>query len=364
MAGEGMQIAVMPHQFNLMSRAFIKNKGINLSLSSPEVEANAVEGEGIFGKKADKFFEKKGIKKIIYKTGAALKPLAMEAIDTAAQMAEAYGVPPALVNMAKKETTGYINDPDSYQTKKGQNALLKRVGKTAMEVGSPYMEDMGIDVQQVKDAAKLARDMKKGTNSSGPPVTRASIRNDSEEAFLSTLQAYMDKRASSAPAKIQSTSPYDLMDRDGIIGNGIIQKMRKQQRQRNVAVARQMDGGSMIGELRRDLRERHGDNVAVARQMDGGSMIGELRRDLRERHDDKMSEMQGVGLYAGSAGRGLGMGIYAGGSLTSSLRDMGKRYVNQSRSMVGMGHPALESQHDDANFLSRNQMPPAWQRPR
>ena len=141
MAGEGMSIAVMPHQFDLASRAFKKNKGINMALSMPEVEANAIEGEGIFGKKADKFFEKKGIKKVIYKTGAALKPLAMEAIDAAATMATAYGVPPSVVALATNETKGYIDNPDKYQTKKGQNALLKRVGSTALEVGSPYLAE-------------------------------------------------------------------------------------------------------------------------------------------------------------------------------------------------------------------------------
>lgn len=299
MAGEGMQIAVMPHQFDQMSRAFIKNKGINLSLTAPEVEANAIEGEGIFGKKADKFMEKKGIKKFVYKTGAALKPLAMEAIDAAAAAAQAYGVPAPLIALAQKETKGYIDNPDEYQTKKGQNALLKRSGKVAMEVGSPYLAEAGIDVQQVKDAAKLARDMKKMSKSGGPPMSTASLRGDAEEAFLSTLQSYMDKRASSAPAQMQSTNPYDQMDRDGIIGNGI-------------------------------------------------------RRSTA-------SKVGGMGLYAGASGRGIGMGMYGCG-IQSALRDMGKRYVNQSRAIVGMGHPGLESQPNDANFLSRNQMPPAFQR--
>lgn len=281
MAGEGMQIAVMPHQFDLMNRAFMKNKGLNLSLTAPEVEANAVEGEGIFGKKADKFMEKKGIKKFVYKTGTALKPLAMEAIDTAATMATAYGVPPSVVALAQKETKGYIDNPDKYQTKKGQQALLKRVGRTATEVASPYLEDAGIDVQQVRDSVKLAKAMKKASPGGAPAPSASSLKGDAEEAFLSTLQAYMDKRAS-AKEPMQGTSPYDLMDRDGIIGNG---------------------------------------------------------------------------LYAGaSSGRGIGMGMM------SHMKDVGKKYVNSGRKMVGAGHPALESQALDANFLSRTQFPPSYQR--
>jgi hypothetical protein len=56
------------------------------------------------------------------------------------------------------------------------------------------------------------------------------------------------------------------------------------------------------------------------------------------------------------------MGLYAGGMCGSGLSDIGKRFVNQSRKVVGAGHPALESQNLDANFAFRNQMPPAYQR--
>jgi len=320
MAGEGMQLVVMPHQFSAISRAFIKNKGMNVALSPPEVEANMVDeisGEGIFGKKADKFFEKKGIKKVIYKTGAALKPLAMEAIDAAASAAEAYGVPAPLIDLVKKETKGYIDKPEDYQTKKGQRALLKRTGKVAGEVATPYLEDAGVDMQQVKDAAKLARELKKGAKSSGPPMTAASLKGDAEEAFLSTLQTYMDKRTASKSAP-QSTNPWDLVDKDGIIGNGVIQ---------------------------------------------------DIRKTLRTRGD-----IGGMGLYAGaSSGRGLGMGLYAGGCMggcmggegfKTDLRDMGKRFVNSGRKMVGTGHPSLESQNLDANFFMQNQYPPSYQRRR
>lgn len=320
MKGEGMMISVLSHNFDAASRAFLKNKGINMALSMPEVEENTMSmttvggkdiyGEGIFGKKADKAFKKAGIKKIIYKTGAALKPLAMEAIDTAATMATAYGVPPSVVALAKKETKGYIDKPEAYQTKKGQQALLKRVGSTALEAGSPFLEEAGIDAQEVKDAVKLAKSIKKAAPGGAPAPTAASLKGDAEDAFLSTLQAYMDKRAASkAPV---STSPYDLMDADGIIGNG-----------------------------------------------------------MRRRSAPPVMKMGGVGLYAGAAGRGLGMGLYSGygmsGSmmgegLKSSLRDIGKKFVNSGRSMVGMGHPALESQALDANFLMGNQMPPAYQR--
>jgi len=317
MEGEGMQISLMSHKFDAASKSFLKKKGINMALSVPEIEENTMSmtsvggkdiyGEGIFGKKADKALKKAGIKKIVYKTGAALKPLAMEAIDAAAVAATAYGVPPSVVALAQKETKGYLDNPDEYQTKKGQNALLKRVGKTATEVASPYLEDAGIDVQQVKDSVKLAKAMKKASPGGAPAPSAASLKGDAEEAFLSTLQSYMDKRsAAKAP---QSTNPYDLMDTDGIIGNGF---------------------------------------------------YGRRSRSVPMR-------MGGVGLYAGAQGRGLGMGLYSGygmmgEGIKSRLQDIGKKYVNSGRSMIGMGHPALESQNLDANFLSQNQMPPSYQR--
>jgi len=306
--GEGMQMVMMPHQFNAVSKAFLKNKGMNVTLSAPEVEANTVAeigGEGIFGKKADKFMEKKGIKKFVYKVGSAVKPLAMEAIDAAATMATAYGVPPSVVALAQKETKGYIDKPQDYQTKKGQRALLGRVSKTAEEVATPYLADAGIDMQQVKDARKMAKSLKQASSTSGPAISSASLKGDAEEAFLSTLQAYMDKRAASAAPR--PTNPMDMGDQDGIIGNGMIQ---------------------------------------------------DIRKGLRK------GALGGVGLYAGAAsGRGLGMGLYAGGAMYGSgLSDIGKRFVNQSRKMVGAGHPALESQNLDANFLRSNQMPPAYQR--
>jgi len=212
-----------------------------------------------------------------------------------------------LVALAQKETKGYLDNPDEYQTKKGQNALLKRVGKTATEVASPYLEEAGIDVQQVKDSVKLAKAMKKASPGGAPAPSAASLKGDAEEAFLSTLQSYMDKRAASkAP---QSTNPYDLMDTDGIIGNGF---------------------------------------------------YGRRSRSVPMR-------MGGVGLYAGAQGRGLGMGLYSGygmmgEGIKSRLQDIGKKYVNSGRSMIGMGHPALESQNLYANFLSQNQMPPSYQR--
>jgi len=398
-----MQIAVMPHQFDLMSRAFIKNKGINLSLSSPEIEANAVEGEGIFGKKADKFFEKKGIKKAVYSVGTVLKPLAMEAIDAAAMAAMAYGVPAPIVALAQNETKGYIDDPDKYQTKKGQQALVKRVGSTAMEVGSPYLAEAGVDPQQLKDAVKLARDLKKGSKQSGQQITSSSVKNDAEESFMSMLQSFMDaqmksmpaesampaqrRQSAPAPARLMSTNPFDLVDRDGIIGNGF--KSRKMGKFATQAMTQGIVGNGfksrkmgkfatqamtqgIVGNGIKDSLRKMGKKYAskgrdlMTQGIDTAQDLGERgissALELGDMGIATARDVSGMGLYAGASGRGIGMGMYSGGNIQSSLRDMGKRYVNQSRSIVGMGHVALESQAESANFLSHNQFPPAYQR--
>jgi hypothetical protein len=87
-------------------------------------------------------------------------------------------------------------------------------------------------------------------------------------------------------------------------------------------------------------------------------VVQDIRKGLRH-------GVGGMGLYAGAAsGRGLGMGLYAGGMIGegSLLKDIGKRFVNQSRAIVGTGHPGLSSQNEDANFLMSNQFPPAYQR--
>ena len=398
MEGEGMQIAVMPHQYSNIERAFMKSKGVNVTLSAPEVDANMaseIGGEGIFGKKADKFFEKKGIKKAIYSAGTALKPLAMASIDAAAAAATAYGVPAPLVALAQKETKGYIDDPDSYQTKKGQNALLKRVGTTALELGEPYLAEAGIDVQKVKEAGKLAQELKRSARKGKSSMTAESLKVDSEEAFLSLLQKYMDRLetpVAPAVAAVQrvsraappSTNPWDLVDSDGIIGNGMIQDIRKGLRKgvvdgkgikkglkKGVSIVRKgiKDTKDMVRQEYKDtkdmVRQEYDDAEEMARQQydDASRVVGmgvvqDIRKGLRH-------GIGGMGLYAGAAsGRGLGMGLYAGGMIGegSLLKDIGKKFVNQSRAIVGTGHPSLLSQNLDANFLMSNQFPPAYQR--
>ncbi len=62
------------HEYNLnesngkkIVKALKNGTGVRLNFSETEIH-----GSGVFGKRADKFFEKKGIKKTMYKVGSAL----------------------------------------------------------------------------------------------------------------------------------------------------------------------------------------------------------------------------------------------------------------------------------------------------
>ena len=78
MEGTGTQLCVLPHQYDAISKSFLKKKGINVSLSPPEIAENqTIDGGSIFGKRIDKALEKKqGLKSFLYNAGTALKPIA------------------------------------------------------------------------------------------------------------------------------------------------------------------------------------------------------------------------------------------------------------------------------------------------
>jgi len=89
-------------------------KGTQMSLHPHEIEANkSVEGEGIFGKKADNFLKKHGVKKLAYAVGSAVKPFAQKAISSLGTMADAYA--PGLGTLASQTANDYLDRPEAYQ---------------------------------------------------------------------------------------------------------------------------------------------------------------------------------------------------------------------------------------------------------
>jgi hypothetical protein len=141
MEGSGFNLVVEPSKYDTISRSFAKGKGSEVSLSLEEIEANKMTGEGIFGKKFDKFLGKAGIKKEVYALGDVLKNPVKKAIRTiaknapnasaaaAAALATAVGQP-QLAGIAgiagkklgekagkylEKNAVGYIDNPEAYQ---------------------------------------------------------------------------------------------------------------------------------------------------------------------------------------------------------------------------------------------------------
>ena len=217
MQGEGTQLVVHESQWSQINKAFLKNKGVQIALSPTEVSANAtVEGEGIFGKKADKVMKKLGVKKVAYEVGKVVKPLVKEGIETAGMVAEAYGVPPSVVNKLEATANQYLDNPKSLQGKKGLRTLKKEAIDMGIKAAQPYADEYGIDLGEMKAALQTA-----GTKKAAP-MSKTAVRAKGESMMLGKLQELVDsRRAKSTPV---STDLYDQMDRDGIIGNGM--KMR------------------------------------------------------------------------------------------------------------------------------------------
>jgi hypothetical protein len=119
--GSGVQLIIDPSKLNNISKCFRAGKGTTIQLSPSEIAANrTVEGEGIFGKKFDRFVKKtigKKATKQLYDVAEKVgKPLVNKGLDALATAATIYapGAAPA-IEAAKKAAKGYIARPTAYQ---------------------------------------------------------------------------------------------------------------------------------------------------------------------------------------------------------------------------------------------------------
>jgi len=150
MEGEGLGVIVSPDQYDAITKSFRKGRGSQLRLSPPEVMANKavaqeMEGQGIFGPAVDRWLEKKGLKKAVYKIGDQLKPAAKTALIGAltAGGASLATANPALIpyipgGVAALSSLGldYIENPNSYYSNAGGTKARKArsmVGRVAEE---------------------------------------------------------------------------------------------------------------------------------------------------------------------------------------------------------------------------------------
>ena len=71
MEGEGFNLLIDPSRYDTLTRTFSRGKGMQIQLSPQEIVANQhMEGNGIFGKRFDRFLEKRGSRDAAYKIGA------------------------------------------------------------------------------------------------------------------------------------------------------------------------------------------------------------------------------------------------------------------------------------------------------
>ena len=83
--GEGFNLLVHLPRYNYITKCFDKGRGSEVSLSPDELAENAESssGSGLFGKKADKFYKKLGVRDAVYKAGDMVKPALKAGIDSA-----------------------------------------------------------------------------------------------------------------------------------------------------------------------------------------------------------------------------------------------------------------------------------------
>ena len=265
--GKGVSVIVNPSNYDLITRTFSRNKGMELTLSPQEIVANQeasaqMSGQGIFGKRFDRGARKvlgKKAQKAVYGVARELLPVAQTALTggltaagTALGVAQPELIPFIAPTVAGLSALGsdYLANPSNYQS----------------NVGGPK--------------AKLAKDL------AGRYL---------QEQALSKLNAEL---------------------------------------------------GTNMGAL---------DRASIAQALSNKALAELNAKAVAERKANEMSAydraLAGSGLYAGSSGRGLGLGMRRCGGA-----------VGLQGGFVSAEPPALKSQPFAANFQFQYTLPPAYQK--
>jgi len=226
MKGEGLDIMMKPSKILKMAKKFMTGKGIQISLDPEELESNKeIEGCGIFGKKADKWMEKKGIKKAAYALGSVAKPFVQEGIKAAEAMATAYGVPPEIASKIGGIASQYVDDPESLQGKKGRRELKKQLLSTGQELANMGTKQMGMDNVDLAGIVKKATAKRApGSAPAASMPTAAALRTKAVDFAGQSLADKLRERFSDAPGG------QGLYAGRGI-GMGIFSRARREARQ-------------------------------------------------------------------------------------------------------------------------------------
>ena len=162
MEGEGFNLLVDPSRYDTLTRSFSRGKGMQIQLSPQEIVANQhIEGNGIFGKRFDRFLEKRGLRNAAYRVGDKLKPAFKSAVmggiaagtaglaglstfGSGGTMAPLAAYLPAAGAGAAYLANDYIDNPDKYHDMYSTNAGGPRNAHAAANLAGQVAENYAL----------------------------------------------------------------------------------------------------------------------------------------------------------------------------------------------------------------------------
>ena len=161
--GEGFNLLVDPSRYDTLSRTFNRGKGMEIQLTPQEIVANQahMEGNGIFGKRFDRFLEKRGLRDAAYRVGDKLKPAFKSAVmggiaagtaglaglstfGSGGTMAPLAAYLPAAGAGAAYLANDYIDNPDKYHNMYTSNAGGTRNPNAAATLAGQVAENYAL----------------------------------------------------------------------------------------------------------------------------------------------------------------------------------------------------------------------------
>lgn len=317
--GNGIRLVVDSDRIKDIGNKFLKDKAHTMKMTMDEIKHNMI-GNGIFGKKADDWMKKHGIKSAVYAAGDALKPMAHTAIDAGAAALTAFQPELAPLSIgAAALAHNYIDKPDSFQP---HEAIKKSVNDQI----SPYTNQIN------------ALNNEYGTNLGY--MTRAAneqINNSALNANLANAMGVTKASQLMAPILTQ-----------GISGPQTLNEV--------------MSVPSVLGAVPAHVKNSH----STTHHVKGKGLY---------------SNLNGRGLGASLSGTGLGASLGSGLSVNLGdhllhhgarayrgqglhARRHGKHYEKGSISAGGsiMNQQSLSSQPYLENWVSASFLPPAYQK--
>ena len=170
MEGSGVIVVVDPSKYDLVTRTFSRNKGLELALSPQELAVNKemepqMQGSGIFGKSFDRAVGQvigKKNRKIVYDTARELLPLAQSGLVggiTSAGAALAVAQPelapfiPMAIAGLSTLGTDYLENPSAYQTTNKKKLGRTMAGKYARNVAIQSLnKELGTNMDSLTTA--------------------------------------------------------------------------------------------------------------------------------------------------------------------------------------------------------------------